>query len=357
MYVGSVFAPISLVGLLLKGSVVASVAPATSVSVIVPVYNGASSIENCIKSIIDQSIRPTQIIVTDDFSTDRTPRILERLQHKYSNLKVIRNSENLGKAASVTKALDHVTAAHTAVVDSDTYLNKNYLASALGTFKENVVGAHGMVMPTNTDSIVAKNRLLEYLHGQATYKKIHDRIGVSFVAPGCCAVWRTDWLQKNGVPTDTVVEDMDLTWDAQDGGNRIAYAPEAIAYTEEPDTFRQFLRQTKRWFSWRPVIEKHASTMTTGLKALVAWMMAESICYLISLGAFFLALFSGDLLMATMIFGVDFAIIVGIAIYQGKKMDYDVWQIVKAIPSYYLLRIPTMLIFWSTLANPMRSGW
>jgi len=159
LYVGSVFAPISLVGLLLKGSVVASVAPVTSVSVIIPGYKGASSIENCIKSVMDQSIRPSQIIVTDDFSTDDTPRILEKLQLKYSNLKVIRNSENRGKAASVTNALDHITAAHTAVIDSDTYLNKNYLDSALGTFKEDVVGAHGMVMPTNSDSMVAKTVL------------------------------------------------------------------------------------------------------------------------------------------------------------------------------------------------------
>jgi len=180
---------------------------------------------------------------------------------------------------------------------------------------------------------------------------------VSFVTPDCCAVWRIGWLQENGVPTDTVVEDMDLTWDAQDGGNRIAYAPEVIAYTEEPDTFRQFLRQTKRWFSWKPVIEKHASTMLTGLKALVSWMMAESVRYLISLGVFFFALFSGDIILAAIIFGVDFAIIVGIAVYQGRKLDYGVGQILKAIPSYYLMRIPTMLIFWTTLANPMRSGW
>ena len=81
--------------------------------------------------MLDQSIRPSQIIVIDDFSSDATPRILERLQLKYSNLKVIRNSENLGKAASVTNALDHITAAHTAVVDSDTYLNKNYLFQLL----------------------------------------------------------------------------------------------------------------------------------------------------------------------------------------------------------------------------------
>ena len=39
VYVGSMFAPISLLGLLCKGSVTAAVAPATSVSVIVPVYN------------------------------------------------------------------------------------------------------------------------------------------------------------------------------------------------------------------------------------------------------------------------------------------------------------------------------
>ena len=59
--------------------------------------------------------------------------------------------------------------------------------------------------------------------------------------------------------------------------------------------------------------------MSTGLKALFIWMMAESVSYIISLGAFFFALISGEILLAAIFFGIDFAIIVVISVYQEKS--------------------------------------
>lgn len=357
MYFGPTLVPLSLVGLLCKGSSVAAV-PHTMVSVVVPVFNGEKTIEPCIRNILSQSLRPFEMIVVDDCSTDETPVILGRLSHKYSKIVVLRNKENLGKAASLASALGLVRSPFTAIVDSDTYLERDYLKKTLGAFlREDIAGVSGMVLPSDADKKVSRSRLIEYLHGQSTYKKLHNRIGVSFVSPGCCTIWRTDWIKNNGVPAETVVEDMDLTWEAQADGKTIAYVPDAIAYTEEPENFKKYLNQIGRWFSWRPVLEKHAKDMTNWLKLVVSLIFVESIGYLFWLGLMLYFLLSRKYLLAITLFSIELVIILAVSLYQGFKIRLPLRKVLLSIPYYYLLRIPTVLMFWKSLTSPQRTGW
>ena len=69
------------------------------ISIIVPVYNISSYIENCVKSILKQSYNLIEIITVDDGSLDGSGEILDRLAKEYSAIKVI-HQENGG----VTKA-------------------------------------------------------------------------------------------------------------------------------------------------------------------------------------------------------------------------------------------------------------
>lgn len=65
--------------------------PATRFTVIVPARNEEENIENCIRSILDNNYPEDlfEIIVADDFSTDRTPEIVHALQTAYPNVHII----------------------------------------------------------------------------------------------------------------------------------------------------------------------------------------------------------------------------------------------------------------------------
>ncbi|MFT4154740.1 glycosyltransferase [Parafilimonas sp.] len=65
--------------------------PATGFTVIIPARNEEDNIENCIRSILNNNYPENlfEIIVADDFSTDRTPEIVHRLQAKYANIHII----------------------------------------------------------------------------------------------------------------------------------------------------------------------------------------------------------------------------------------------------------------------------
>lgn len=65
--------------------------------------------------------------MVDDASMDMTPVLLGKLATKYRNIKVIRNSERLGKSASVNLAIEEVKAPLTAIIDADTSLEKSYI--------------------------------------------------------------------------------------------------------------------------------------------------------------------------------------------------------------------------------------
>jgi cellulose synthase/poly-beta-1,6-N-acetylglucosamine synthase-like glycosyltransferase len=358
MYLGPAFPPLSLLGLLFKGGAVATAVPHSQVSVVIPVYNGEKTIESCVRHVQDQSLKPFEVIVMDDCSADMTPVKLGELSRRHPNMVVLRNSENLGKAASVNAALTHVGSPITAIVDSDTYLDGDYLRNTLSVLNgDGTVGASGMVLPSDVDGGVSRSRFVEYLHGQSTYKGIQSRLGATFVSPGCCSVWRTDWIKRNGVPEETVVEDMDLTWEAQIDGGRIAFNPKALAFTEEPGSLGAYVGQLRRWFSWRPVLEKHRDELSNGLKVLVSWMLAESVGYLFWLGVMLYLLFSGRFVLAFIMFLGDLVLVSLISLYQCRRIGFPLSKVLVSIPYYYALRIPTALVFWGSFLFPKRKGW
>jgi glycosyltransferase involved in cell wall biosynthesis len=74
-----------------------------------------------------------EIIVVDDFSTDDSLIKLNEYANVYENIFVIKNKKNIGVAASVNKAVLHSRGKYIIRVDSDDYVNKEFL-SILGFY-------------------------------------------------------------------------------------------------------------------------------------------------------------------------------------------------------------------------------
>lgn len=59
-------------------------------SVVIPTHNEAAHIEKTLHSLFAQTRQPSQVIVVDDFSTDETPLVLQKLKRQYPLLEVVR---------------------------------------------------------------------------------------------------------------------------------------------------------------------------------------------------------------------------------------------------------------------------
>ena len=88
---------------------------AQKVSIIVTTYNSAAFIENCIDSLLNQSIKNIEIIVVDDASNDNTVDILK----KYLTIRVIKLSENNGTYHARNIGIEQSTGYFVTFQDSD----------------------------------------------------------------------------------------------------------------------------------------------------------------------------------------------------------------------------------------------
>lgn len=76
-------------------------------SICIPTYNRVHHLEHCLDSIFSQigSNELIEIIVSDNASTDATPEIANRYAARYSNMKYVRNTENIGADPNIYQVM------------------------------------------------------------------------------------------------------------------------------------------------------------------------------------------------------------------------------------------------------------
>jgi glycosyltransferase involved in cell wall biosynthesis len=74
------------------------------ISVIIPAYNAASTLQECLESVVRQSVRPFEVILVDDGSTDNTRRVAAKFEAKLTLRIVSQANSGLGKARNAGMA-------------------------------------------------------------------------------------------------------------------------------------------------------------------------------------------------------------------------------------------------------------
>tara|TARA_B100000579_G_C22826704_1_gene853552 strand:- start:379 stop:1218 length:840 start_codon:yes stop_codon:yes gene_type:complete len=102
------------------------------VSAYIPAFNAEKTIEECINSLITQSIPFNEVIIVNDNSNDNTLDIVK----KYSSVKIINNKLNMGLSYSRNEAIKHSTNDIIAGLDADVVLDKYWLEKILVHLKD-----------------------------------------------------------------------------------------------------------------------------------------------------------------------------------------------------------------------------
>jgi hypothetical protein len=98
------------------------------VSVVIPAYNAAWSIERTIASVLRQTMRDFEVIVIDDGSTDTTSETVRRASHGDPRVRTVRQ-ENRGLAGARNRGIAEARADIVAPLDADDVWESDYLAA------------------------------------------------------------------------------------------------------------------------------------------------------------------------------------------------------------------------------------
>lgn len=219
-----------------------------SVSVLIPSYNEQDSIKGTVESILEIAYKNIiEIIIVNDGSRDNTLKIAKELEKKYPRVKVF-DKKNSGKADSLNQALKIAKGELVAVVDADSYPDKNSIGSMAGYFDDPWVGAvTTRILVRKKNNFIRKMQAVEYKVIAFT-RKLLGFLDSIYVTPGPMALYRKSALRKiKGFDKRNMTEDIEATWHLIYDGYKVRMSFTSKSTTVAPDTLKKWFRQRIRW--------------------------------------------------------------------------------------------------------------
>ncbi|WP_265445790.1 glycosyltransferase [Flexivirga meconopsidis] len=218
------------------------------VSIIVPSYNEEPVLGNCVRAILGGDYENLEIILVDDGSTDRTADIAAELAAQHPRVRAI-SQANAGKGAALNAGIAASAGDVLMFVDADGIFATDTVRRMLAAFVSPTVGAVcGDDRPVNLDR--TQTHLLAILNhaGTGMVRRALHLMGCLPIVSGNIGAFPRHVIEEVGTfNTETIGEDLELTWRVHRGGYRVAFEPRAVVYAEAPSTIRNLWRQRVRW--------------------------------------------------------------------------------------------------------------
>lgn len=100
------------------------------ISIIIPIYNAAPYLTQCLQSLLNQSYTDWQAILVNDASTDDSPVIAQRFAQQDNRFRLITLPTNKGQSVARNTALQEAEGEIIAFLDADDYVDADWLQTA-----------------------------------------------------------------------------------------------------------------------------------------------------------------------------------------------------------------------------------
>ena len=264
------------------------------ISIIVPAYNEAVTIESSIRSLLNLDYPIYEIIVVDDGSNDNTSEVLRnafhmtktnRPIHRKINCKPMESiyetrrykvpimlirKQNGGKSDALNMGINASQYPYFVCMDADSVLQADSLERIARPVIEesDVIAVGGAVRPCNgavikdgkvisyslPNKLLPCMQVLEYDRSFLASRMLFDKFNGTIIISGAFGLFKKDVvISAGGYDTTTMGEDMELVVKLHvycrehNIPYRVKYEPDAICWSQAPESLRDLCKQRRRW--------------------------------------------------------------------------------------------------------------
>ena len=229
------------------------------VTVIVPVYNTAKYLPECLNSVINQSYKNLEIICIDDGSTDDSSKIIEQYAKKDPRIKPVHQS-NQGQSAARNVGLAKATGDFISFIDSDDEIKPSFISKLYSLYHLNtsitVCGHKFHFVKTNTSKNVYQTELKPRRKNESRKAYIIKLLTLDGRMYSCNnKLFRTNVIKQHHLSFDTT---LNFAEDTKFVLSYLQYSKGEIVYTPLPLYVYNFGTETStvkqssaKWQNWQ----------------------------------------------------------------------------------------------------------
>lgn len=207
-------------------------------------HNEEANIAQLLEIMLNQELETVEIreiIVVSSGSTDQTDRIVERFGQRDARIRLLVQTERLGKASAINLFLKHQTERVLVICSADLQPRPDAVEKLVAPFADPEVGmTSSRPVPVND---------LDCFMGFTAHLlwDLHHEINMSggFKAGEMIAFIKI----FERIPYQTSVDEASIEPVIRGQGYKVRYVPDAIVYNKGPETVEDFLRQRRRIYS------------------------------------------------------------------------------------------------------------
>lgn len=177
------------------------------ISILIPVYNGSSTLPDCLHSLFRNNLNEAEVIVINDHSTDDSPAIAARM-----GARVLDNPRGRGPAAARNFGAENAKGTILFFVDADVVVRDDTVSEVLQAFDE--APQIAAVFGSYDDDPARKNFLSQYKNMLHHYVHQQSKEEASTFWAGCGAIRKEVFKAMGGFDelqyTKAQIEDIEL---------------------------------------------------------------------------------------------------------------------------------------------------
>lgn len=255
-----------------------------TLSIIIPVYNSESFLDECIRSVLNSTYRDFELILIDDGSTDASCSICEKFQQLDERVIVIHTNNN-GAGAARNLGLELSRGTFIAFVDSDDYIHyhmydilMSYMSDDIDIAECNYSIVYNSFKENKENyTITNSNNFRYYSALEALYENIYN---LGFYTVIWNKIFRKSCINNTRFPEDTRIDDEFWTYKVIGNSRRLIkvdrelyyyrYNPNSIMHTLDMGNYQEEIQASVERIYY---IDKHYSQLSFDVRKMFRYLL------------------------------------------------------------------------------------